>query len=102
MQAKYLGREVLLLAFSLLLLTGCRQKDNRPGKILLGERVVIDSQLTLPVTKRTNFFSLYSTIYREGEKEWLVRVNELTNAAQFYRDGKLDLSCFMTIPVRTE
>jgi hypothetical protein len=94
MQAKYLVREVLLLAFCLLLFTGCRQKDNRPGKILLGERVVIDSQLTLPVTKRTNFLSFYSTTYREGEKEWLVRVNELTNAAQFYRDGKLDFELF--------
>jgi hypothetical protein len=94
MQAKYLGREVLLLAFYLLLLTGCRQKDNRSGKILLGERVVIDSQLTLPVTKRTNFLSFYSTTYREGEKEWLVRVNELTNAAQFYWDGKLDFELF--------
>jgi hypothetical protein len=94
MQAKYLGREVLLLAFYLLLFTGCRQKDNRPGKILLGERVVIDSQITMPVTKRTNFLSFYSTTYREGEKEWLVRVNELTNAAQFYRDGKLDFELF--------
>ncbi|GIV37720.1 MAG: hypothetical protein KatS3mg032_2099 [Cyclobacteriaceae bacterium] len=80
---------VLIIAF---LLAGCFGKDreeSRPVEYSF-DKVLGDSQLVYPVDRRTSFLSYYSTVYREGDKKWLVRVNDLTNAVQFYRDGKLD------------
>lgn len=74
----------------LLLVTSCyRSKENFDIEHSFAG-LLADTLLTIPVDKRTSFLSYYSAVYKEQGKTWLVRVNELTNCMQFYREEDMD------------
>jgi hypothetical protein len=80
-------KPVIKIAFLVVLWSGCseKRKTNNP----LATTSVIDSTISVPVDKQTDFMARSTFVYRSKGVEYIVRVNELTNQLQFYDAGKL-------------
>lgn len=80
-------KSVVTIVFFVAVVSSCseKRKVNNP----VANTSVIDSIITIPLDKRTDFMARSSFVYRAGGVEYIVRVNELTNQLQLYNRGKL-------------
>lgn len=80
-------KSVVTIVFFVAVVSSCseKRKVNNP----VANTSVIDSIITIPLDKRTDFMARSSFVYRAGGVEYIVRVNEMTNQLQLYNRGKL-------------